>query len=392
MGKFLGGISAYRKVLEQKNAPPEELPGEAPPGEDIPGLLKTGRLPAPLSPVPGGDEKKPDSKYRRVAKFLILIGSEEASRILAQLEPEQVEEISREIALIRKIGPEEAALILEEFRSLIRDSSGRGGASQGGVEAARELLYAAFGAERGEALLRKTVPGGGENVFSFLEDFSPEQLVFLFREESAAAAALVLSRLPPALSAGVLARTPPERKLEIARRIAKLGYTGTEVLDRVAEALREKARHLGRSDKDALVPDGMSALTAILKHSQLSFGDRILEELQDKDPELGRDLKERLYTLEDLVDADDRPVQAKLRELSDRDIVLILKGRSKAFEEKIYANISAARRAQIREEAEILGPVLKKDADAAAGDFLAWFRKGREDGTILLLNSEDVVV
>jgi flagellar motor switch protein FliG len=327
-----------------------------------------------------------------VAKFLILIGSEEAAKILAQLEPDQVEELSREIALIRGIGPEESERILDEFRSLLASPYGYTGLSRGGVEEARRLLYAAYGPERGEALLRRAVPEAAENLFDFLEDFSSEQLCFLLREESPAAAALVLSRLSPALSAGALARMTAERKLDIARRIARLGAVGTEVLERVAAGLKEKARHFGRSDRDAVNPDGMNTLTAILKHSDLSFGDRILGELEREDPDLGQDLKKRLYTLEDLVFADDRPVQAKLRTLSDREIALLLKGRSTVFAEKIYANLSTARGAQVREEGEIMGAVLKKDADAVAQEFLDWFRQGREEGKILLLNSEDVVV
>jgi hypothetical protein len=39
-----------------------------------------------------------------------------------------------------------------------------------------------------------------------------------------------------------------------------------------------------------------------------------------------------------------------------------------------------------------MGPVPKTEADTAARDFLAWFRQGREEGRILLLTDEDVVL
>jgi flagellar motor switch protein FliG len=42
------------------------------------------------------------------------------------------------------------------------------------------------------------------------------------------------------------------------------------------------------------------------------------------------------------------------------------------------------------EEIEILGPVPKRDCDAAAKDFLAWFRRAREKGEIILYSDEDV--
>jgi flagellar motor switch protein FliG len=413
------GIAEYQNTLKQKNRPKnppppkkEEISGlpersftkEGSPKTPLQkaglkGLLKTeaGKAtspsrkipPIPPSASPAGSEE--DSKYRRVAKFLILIGGDEAARIISRLEPEQVEAITREIASIRGITSEEADLILEEFRSLLAAPYGFTGVSFGGVETARRILYAAFGPDKGESFLKKTAPQEAENPFDFLKDFSGGQLALLFREENAAAEALVLSRLPSSLSAAVLANTVPERKLEIVRRIAHSGQTAPEVLEQIAAALREKARHLGRPDTAAPGIDGMNVLTAILKHADIAFGDRLLEELTGDDPGLGRDLKERLYTLEDVVNAEDRPLQEKLRSMSDRDIALLLKGRSEAFAQKIYADLSSGRQSRIREEIEIMGPVSKKDADAAARNFLAWFRLNLEEGRILLLDEDDIV-
>ncbi|MDR2095477.1 MAG: flagellar motor switch protein FliG [Treponema sp.] len=332
-----------------------------------------------------------ESKYRKVAKFLILIGSEDAAKILAQLEPPQVEVIAREVASIKGISQEEAEEILSEFRMLLASSYGLGGLSQGGIEAARKLLYEAFGPEKGEVLLHNSVPDSRGNPFAFLDAYSGGGIAALLRDESPAAAALILSRLTPELSAATLAHIPQERKLEIVVRIARLEQTSPEVLERVASALREKIRHLGQDGRDSEI-DGMTALTAILKHSDISFGDKILEELADHDPNLTKDLKDRLYTLEDVIKAEDRPLQEKLRSMSDRDIVLLLKGRSDDFTQKICSNLSSNRRSHVLEEASLIGKVPKKEADAVARDFLTWFRTGREEGRIIIMDSEDVIV
>jgi flagellar motor switch protein FliG len=187
----------------------------------------------------------------------------------------------------------------------------------------------------------------------------------------------------------VLARCTEERKLNIVRRIAHLNQVSPEVLERVASALMEKVRRIGAAE--TVDVDGMSTLAEILKAGDYSFGDRLLNELEDDDPDLGRGLKERLYTLNDVVNADDRPLQEKLRIMSDQDIALLLKGKNSEFAEKLLSNVSAQRRVLIRDEAELLGPVSRKDVDEAARDFLAWFRLNRESGNILLLSDEDVI-
>ena len=378
------GIAAYQKVMsggagsppeeKVKNLPKRKTPAPVFPSEE--GLLKTGR----------------PSKYRRAAQFMMLVGSEEASRILKRLDPEQVAAISKEIVSIKSISPLEAEAVMKEFRYLLSPAYGYSGSSAGGIEEARRLLYAAFGPEKGEALLVKAVPGAAENPFDFLADFSGEQLSLLFRDESPAACALVFSRLPSKLSAAVLANASPERKMEIVRRIARIKEISPEVINRTAAALREKARFFGRSDGTGGEIDGKGVLAAILKHSDMAFGGRLLEELEEEDPALSREMKNRLYTLEDVCGAADRPIQAKLRSMGDREIALLLRGASEPFEKKIIGNLSSARAARVREESEIAGPVPKAETDAVVKDFLSWFRSSREEGRILMLSGEDELV
>jgi flagellar motor switch protein FliG len=353
------------------------------------GLLKTGAKGGLVKTVPAGEQ--PDSKCRRVAKFLILIGGDEAAQVLANLDPAQVEEVSREIASIRGITAEEGAEILDEFRSLLSHPYGFFGASSGGLETARRLLYETFGPEKGETLLNKAVPGSPENPFSFIEDFSAEQIRLLIKDEVPAAAALILSRVSPKTSASVLANISGERKPEIVRRIAHQGEVAPEVLEQVAAALKQRARSLGRAGDDSVAIDGMNTLAAILKSGDYSFGDRLINELEEEVPELGRDLKEKLYTLDDVLKADDKPLQEKLRTMENKDIALLLKGKQQEFTEKILSNVSAQRRAMIAEEGEYMGAVLKRDSDMAASNFLAWFRQQREEGHILLTSDDEII-
>jgi len=375
------GIAAYKKAM----------------GE---GLLKTGQAVSEDNLVQRTRRLVPDekpgvtpSKYTRAAQFMVLIGSDEASKIFSKLDPDQVEAISKEIVTLKTITAKEAEHVLEEFRSLLSSPYGYSGSSSGGIEQARRLLYAAFGPEKGEAMLVKAVPDAAENPFDFLSEFSGEQLSLLFKDESPAACAMVFSRLPSKLSAEILANTSPQRKLEIVKRIAKLNDTSPEVIARAAAAIKEKAHHFGQSKAKAGEEiDGKGVLTAILKHSDLAFSGKLLEVLEESDPSLSKEMKDRLYTLEDVADAADRPIQEKLRSMDDKEIALLLKGRSEAFIQKIMWNLSSGRGDRIKEESEIMGPVPKIEAEAAAREFLSWFRESLDEGRILMLSDKDVMI
>ncbi|MDR2477482.1 MAG: flagellar motor switch protein FliG [Treponema sp.] len=398
-------VRAEQKHKEAEKDQPRDfirpsVPAAANRPGDPGGLLKTLqslpqketlRVPRPGSvlPGPGGGE---DSKCRRVAKLLILIGSDQAAQILAELDPGQVEEISREIASIRGISAEEGGQILSEFRSLFSTSYGFSPSSSGGIETARRILYSAYGPEKGEALLNKSVPGSKGNIFDFLEEFVPEQIVFLLKDETPQTAALVLARLPPKISAETLGKFPSALKPEILKRIAHQSEIAPDVLEQVSTAIREKARHLGSGGAKDIEIDGMQTLAAILKQGDYSFGDRLINELETESPGIGKDLKDKLYTLDDVLKAADRPIAEKLKTMANRDIAILLKGRGNEFREKILSCVSAGRRGLVREEGEILGPVSRRDCDAAARDFLAWFRNARDKGEIILSDDEDVVI
>jgi flagellar motor switch protein FliG len=404
MGNMLRrGINAYQQTMSDDSAMPPiggtpptgGTPlGGTPPGGKPPAGKKNAETARAEGLLKTNAPAVNESKIRRVAKFFILIGSEQAAKILNEFDAKQVEEISREIALIRGISPQEADAVLAEFMPILARASGLGGMSSGGVESARRILYTAYGPEKGEKLLNRNIPNSKENIFDFLEEFSPEQIVFLLKDESPAAAALVLARLSPKVTAQTLAKFPPALKPEILKRIARQNEIAPEVLESVAGALRERARHLGSSDLRDIPIDGMKTLAAILKQGDYAFGDKIVGELETENPDVGKVLKDSLYTLDDVLAVFDRPLAEKLRTMPDRDIAVLLIGRSDKFCEKILSNISAGRREIIREEREMLGgtsAVSKREYNEVAKDFLAWFRLAREKGSLIMTTDEDWV-
>jgi flagellar motor switch protein FliG len=398
MGEILRrGIDAYRQTMnpsgkapedEKKAAPPEKTGEKPPANNNAGGLIKI----APIPSKPTVPAQSTESKTRRVAKFLILIGSDKAAKILGELDSRQVEEISQEIASIKGVDKEEAEAIVAEFQSLLSGAYRYLGPSFGGVETARRMLHTAFGDEKGEALLQKTILNLPQNIFGFLEEFTPEQIVFLLKDESPVTAALVLARLPPEISAKTLAKFPPALKPEILKKIAHQSEVMPEILERVAGAMRERARHLGSSGANDIEIDGMQTLTAILKQGDYTFGDRIINELETDSPEISKSLKAKLYTLDDVLDAFDKPLAEKLGTMTEQEIAILLKGRSAAFCEKLLSNVSARRRTLIREEGDIIGPISKRESLEAADDFLAWFRLARANGELALKSDEDWVV
>jgi flagellar motor switch protein FliG len=389
MGNLLRhGVDMYKQTINLKDNPKHGLETSQDVNNPAAEFFKVGKTPKSDKLTSNITEQK-DSKYKRVAKFLILIGSEQAAGILKELDQDQIDEISKEIALIKTISPDERDEIMAEFHALFSRPWRFSGSSRGGIETARRILYAAKGPVKGEALLNRAIPESRENYFSFLEDFLPEQLAMLLKTETDQTAALILARLSPKLSAETLNKISAKRKPEILKRIAYQGEVFPEVLEQVSSAFKEKVRHISGGAKDIEI-DGVQTLAAILKQGDYTFGDKLINELEAKHPKIGKEIKEKYYTLDDVINTIDRPIQDKLKIMTEKDIALLLKGRDRDITEKILSCVSAGRRAVIREEYDVLGAVPKRDCDDAAKEFLGWFRVARERGEIILYSDEDV--
>lgn len=346
--------------------------------------LKSGGL--VKVPVAPAQEDGKDSVYRRVAKFLLLIGIDEAAKILPHLSQEQTERIIPEIASIRNVDQDEAIVIMEEFRGLLEKSR-----ESGGVDKAREILVKAYGPEKAQALIDKAAPFKGARPFDYLNDADSERLLFLLSDESEQIQALVLSNLEPKKAASVINLMAPDRKTEVVKRLAKMEPISPEVLRRVDQAMHEKS--LAQTSEKAENIDGRNALAAILKKMSPEAEDGILSNLAEEDPELGEDLRSRLFTMEDVINGDDKFIQEKLRDMTEPEIAMLLARKSDGFCEKILSCISAGRRQLVREEQEINAPYRKADCERVTAQFFSILRRAYESGELIIKgrNEEEYV-
>jgi len=338
-------------------------------GDEAAALLKTG------------DE----SGLTKAAKFLLLLGTEEASKVIAHLKPDEVEAVSREILKVKNIDAAEANSILAEFGWLVKT---KGWSVEGGPETAEKMLSTAFGPERARALMRKASPES-QKPFRFLKDYEPKDLYLILKDESPQVLSVIVPYLDPKQASGLIERLPEEARVEIVKRVAKLEKVDPEVLRNVEAGLEERIRRIGTVRHEEI--DGKAALAGILRHVDPRFEEEVLDVLDEENPELSKKIRERLFTLDDILRVSDRALQKSLRDFQDRDIALVMKGRDEAFKKKVLANVSSNRRAMILDEYKILGPVRREDADEAAKEFLGYFKRAWEDGEISLEGDDDLV-
>src|SRR5687768_16734599 len=140
-------------------------------------------------------------EIRKAAVLLLSLEKPLAAAVLAQMRTDLVEQVTVEIAQLKDVTKEEQESVVKEFYDLV---SARSHIERGGMEFASELLKQSLGSDRANQILESVKQSMSAVPFGFLQKVGADNLLTFIVEEHPQTIALVMSHLPPNVSAEVL--------------------------------------------------------------------------------------------------------------------------------------------------------------------------------------------
>lgn len=320
---------------------------------------------------------------RKAAVLLVLLGSELASEIFKYLDEEEIEQLSLELAQLDAVAPEDQVRTLAEFQELMLAHDLP---PAGGMDYARGILERSFGAAKAEAVVSRVARRVRPRPFGFMRRTDPAQVGSLLRDEHPQTIALVLTYLHPGDAAVLLAGLPYAMQGEVARRVATLDPAAPAVVHEVERMLQHK---LARSAA-AAPPAGAAAaggIDTVLKIFHLmdrSTEQTVLDALEQEDPELAQEIKQRMVAFEDLLLLDDQALQTVLHEVSRHDLAAALKAVDAEILARVMRNMSRRGAALLREAMKRLGAIRLGEVEAAQRRVAAVVRNLQQRGEIVI--------
>ncbi len=315
----------------------------------------------------------------------MLLGKDEAARVLRHMSPEEVQGITLEIARTQHIEEKEASKILEEF-GYIRETKDL--IARGGIDKAQEMLVASVGKEKAEEIIARVRKDMAPPPFTFLQDIDVHQAITLVREESVPVAALIIAHLEPKLAARILQALSPEVQRQIIPRIAKTLKVDSEVLRKAEETLRSKVRQQG-GDPVTEEVDGKAALTEILRYMDPAKEQAILAELE---PNTANQIRKKLYTIDVVFQLPDKDLQRVMRDYADREIALVLRGAGDRPASGCWPASPSGAAGSSRWKSSRAPPSSKAELDRAQQDFLEYIQLLEQKGELVILRERDEYV
>jgi flagellar motor switch protein FliG len=315
----------------------------------------------------------------RAAILLATIGVEGAARVLAELSKEEIEVLAGEISDLSRVKPELVDQILEKAyeRNIAYDSYARGG-----LDYARDVLTKALSPDKAEAVLTKVRSESEQRPFKFVGRLDSVQLVNFLQSEHPQTIALILAHLDPRQVAQILLQLPEQLRGDVAQRIATFGGASPEVIRTIEQAIAERLEASAFEVTKAL--GGIERVAEILNHVGKANESQILDDITQLDPELAQEIKDRMFTFDDLVRLDDRSVQTLLREVDSKVLALSLKACSDEVRDLIFKNMSKRATEALSEEMDYMGPVRVADVEEAHRKILEVVRRLETEGAIFI--------
>jgi len=311
------------------------------------------------------------SGAQKAAVLMVTLGDEVAASIFKYLEEDEIQEISKEIALTKHVMPEIADEVMEEYHTM---SLAKTYITQGGIEFAKKLLIKSIGPEAARKIIdRLTKALESSAGFTSLERANPQQLSKFIQSEHPQTIALILAHLNATQAGELIASLPEDLRAEVCMRMANLQEISPEVVRRISLILEQKLEALGSFATEAY--GGVRAVAELFNRMDRSTGRSVLEKIEADNPQLAGSIRDLMFVFDDILLVDDIGITEILKRADKKVLTIALKGTSEELRNQFFRNMSSRAVEMMKEEMDYMGPIKLRDVEKAQHEIVEIVRQ-----------------
>ncbi len=328
------------------------------------------------------------TKSQKAAAVIVSLGADKASLLYQYMEPEEVEQITIEVAKLGYLDAQSTESILDEFYQMCMTNKA---VTEGGLEYARAVLQKAFGDQAADSLLEKLTKSLKNREFAFLNKANEKTLFSALQNERPQTIALVLSYVDADKAASVLEQLDDERQVKVIENMANMDSASPTAVKIIEAEMEKKFSSLVTTNNVKV--GGVDYVASVMNNLDRSSEKHIFDSLGERNAELVEEIRKRMFVFEDITTMDERSIQRFIRDCDPRDLVLALKGANAEVANKIFANMSTRMAQTIREDLEITTNVRMRDVEEAQQRIVSIIRDLEERNELIILKGgkDDII-
>ena len=316
---------------------------------------------------------------QKSAILMMLLGEEEASEIIRNLSPKEVQHLGSAMYTVQGLDQDTVNKVLDEFLEIIKQQTSLGLGSDSYI---RNVLTKALGTDKAQSVLGRITPMSSNRPIEILDWMDARAIAEMVLDEHPQIISLVISYLEPSVGADVMNMLPVDLQADVIRRVATLETVQPDALRELEAVMQQK--FAANTSLRASQVGGVKAAAALMNFTQQDTEQRIMKVLGKDDKDLMQAIQENMFLFENLIESDDRSLQTLLRSVETEDIVVAMKGADEALREKLFACMSSRAAANIMDEMEALGPVRLTEVQDAQKAIINVARRLSDEGAMVL--------
>ena len=294
-----------------------------------------------------GDNLTPSQK---LAAFLVIMGEDSAATIIKKFDDNERELICAEMANLPLLDAATQGAVLQEMTIMAVDAQNAIG---GGVDFTRGVLEKSVGIFKAAEIIGRV--GTARTSVSSMQqiiDLDAISICNLLREEDAQTVALVVSYLSAAKGSEVLMSLPDKQREMVIEKLATLESTPIEVVETLGEVLSKK---VGKRVSRALnQTGGEKSAAALLKAMGKDERKKLLDNMDERAPDLVRSIRMKMFTFEDMGQLDVKTMQKIMREVDAGKLAIALSAADEDLAKAMLGALSKRAAENVKEEIEEL--------------------------------------
>ena len=316
---------------------------------------------------------------KKAAVLLLSLSEADAASILRHLEPKQVQQLGMAMASTQEFGQEKVIGVHKNFLDDIKQFSAIGFNSEDFV---RKALTAALGEDKASNIIEQIIMGSGAKGLDSLKWMDARQVATIIQNEHPQIQTIVLSYLEPDQAAEIFAQFPENTRVDLLMRIANLEEVQPAALQELNDIMEKQ--FAGQGGTQAAKMGGLKAAADIMNFLDTAIESQLMETMRDSDEEMAQQIQDLMFVFENLLEVDDRGIQALLREVQQENLMRALKGSDESLKEKILGNMSKRAAEMLRDDLEAMGPIRISEVELAQKEILTVARRLSESGELML--------
>ena len=243
---------------------------------------------------------------KKAAILLLALGEDAAADVLKNLEEIEIQQVGYFMTRFTDISPEEVDIVLEEFyRNSVTQEEGV--SINSSPDFIRNALNKAVGPDRAKELTDNLSSTGQDSGLDALRFIEPVMISNYIRNEHPQTIALVLSYLNNIEQSSTVLRTLPESiQADVVYRMAAMESIPPGVVQELNDVLTEEMKAAGTGGSKV---GGIEPVAEILNSVDKATETRILSTIEESNPDLAEQIRELMFTFEDLALIDAKQMQ-----------------------------------------------------------------------------------